>query len=35
MRIEYKLNEVKYCDKETYYKIKKLTCEKYVKMYFI
>ncbi len=34
MKTDYKLKDVKSNDKQLYYDIKKLTCEKYVKMYF-
>lgn len=34
MSINYRLKNVKLKDKEIYYNIKKLCCEKYVKMYF-
>lgn len=34
IKINYKLKDVKSQDKQLYYDIKKLTCEKYVKMYF-
>lgn len=33
-KVEYELKNVKQQDKQLYYDIKKITCEKYVKMYF-